>query len=106
MTSGRRCSRALGTSGSGWSSTWLLERAKLDVLAAKQRPSREELRALHRRYKETTDPAERDRIRAQLGDAYRDYISSSARKFQTRGEPLDDIVQVGYLGLIKAIDRF
>src|SRR5207302_1905413 len=29
-----------------------------------------------------------------------------ARKFQNRGEPLDDIVQVGYLGLIKAIERF
>jgi RNA polymerase sigma-B factor len=29
-----------------------------------------------------------------------------ARKFQNRGEPLEDIVQVGFLGLIKAIDRF
>jgi RNA polymerase sigma-B factor len=75
-------------------------------LAAKQRPPREELRALHRRYKETTDPAERDRIRAQLVDAYRDFVYFLARKFQNRGEPLDDIVQVGYLGLIKAIDRF
>src|SRR4029077_12773556 len=106
MTSGRRSSRALGTSGSGWSSTWLLERAKLDVLAAKQRPSREELRALHRRYKANTDPAERDRIRAQLVDPYRDFVYFLARKFQNRGEPLDDIVQVGYLGLIKAIERF
>jgi RNA polymerase sigma-B factor len=75
-------------------------------MAAKQRPPREELRALHRRYKETTDPAERDRIRAQLVDAYRDFVYFLARKFQNRGEPLDDIVQVGYLGLIKAIDRF
>src|ERR1700716_3724290 len=32
--------------------------------------------------------------------------TSLARKFQNRGEPLDDIVQVGYLGLIKAIERF
>jgi RNA polymerase sigma-B factor len=70
------------------------------------RPSREELRALHRRYKETTDPAERDRIRAQLVDAYHDFVYFLARKFQNRGEPLDDIVQVGYLGLIKAIERF
>jgi RNA polymerase sigma-B factor len=75
-------------------------------LAAKPRPPREELRALHRRYKETTDPAERDRIRAQLVDAYRDFVYFLARKFQNRGEPLDDIVQVGYLGLIKAIERF
>jgi RNA polymerase sigma-B factor len=68
--------------------------------------SREDLRALHRRYKETTDPAERDRIRAQLVDAYHDFVYFLARKFQGRGEPLDDIVQVGYLGLIKAIERF
>jgi RNA polymerase sigma-B factor len=75
-------------------------------VSSKVRPSREELRAIHRRYKETTDPAERDRIRAQLVDAYHDFVYFLARKFQNRGEPLDDIVQVGYLGLIKAIERF
>ncbi len=75
-------------------------------MAAQQRIPREELRALHRRYRETTDPAERDRIRAQLVDAYHDFVYFLARKFQNRGEPLDDIVQVGYLGLIKAIERF
>ena len=75
-------------------------------MAAQQRIPREELRALHRRYRDTTDPAERDRIRAQLVDAYHDFVYFLARKFQNRGEPLDDIVQVGYLGLIKAIERF
>jgi len=70
------------------------------------RLSREELRALHRRYRDSQDPAERDRIRAQLVDAYHDFVYFLARKFQNRGEPLDDIVQVGYLGLIKAIERF
>src|SRR5207248_8681241 len=67
---------------------------------------REWLRALHRRYKETTNPAERDRIRAQLVDSYHDLVYFLARKFQNRGEPLEDIVQVGFLGLIKAIERF
>jgi RNA polymerase sigma-B factor len=70
------------------------------------RLSREELRALHRQYRETTDQAERDRIRAQLVESYHDFVYFLARKFANRGEPLDDIVQVGYLGLIKAIDRF
>ena len=70
------------------------------------RPDREELRALHRRYRESKDPAERDRIREQLVAAYHDFVYFLARKFQNRGEPLDDIVQVGYLGLIKAIERF
>jgi RNA polymerase sigma-B factor len=75
-------------------------------VASSARLSREELRALHRRYKETTDPAERDRIRAQLVDNYHDFVYFLARKFANRGEPLDDIAQVGYLGLIKAIERF
>jgi RNA polymerase sigma-B factor len=75
-------------------------------LASTTRPSREELRALHRRYRDSKDPAERDRLRAQLVDAYHDFVYFLARKFQNRGEPLDDIVQVGYLGLIKAIERF
>ena len=75
-------------------------------MSSNARPSREELRALHRRYRDSTDPAERDRIREQLVAAYHDFVYFLARKFQNRGEPLDDIVQVGYLGLIKAIERF
>ena len=75
-------------------------------MASSSRIPREELRALHRRYRETTDPAEKERIRAQLVDAYHDFVYFLARKFANRGEPLDDIVQVGYLGLIKAIERF
>src|SRR5207237_8828553 len=42
----------------------------------------------------------------QLVGSYHDFVYFLARKFQNRGEPLDDIVQVGYLGLIKAIERF
>ena len=29
-----------------------------------------------------------------------------ARRYQRRGEPIDDLVQVASLGLLKAIDRF
>jgi RNA polymerase sigma-B factor len=76
------------------------------VAASPARLPREELRELHRRYKETKDPAERDRIRAQLVDSYHDFVYFLARKFANRGEPLEDIVQVGYLGLVKAIERF
>jgi RNA polymerase sigma-B factor len=75
-------------------------------VASSGRIPREELRELHRRYRDTKDPAERDRIRARLVDSYHDFVYFLARKFQNRGEPLDDIVQVGYLGLIKAIERF
>ena len=37
---------------------------------------------------------------------YEGLVHFLARRFQNRGEPLEDIVQVGFLGLIKAIDRF
>jgi RNA polymerase sigma-B factor len=67
---------------------------------------REELRRLHERYLQTTDPEERDRLRERLVAGYEGLVHFLARRFQNRGEPLEDIVQVGFLGLIKAIDRF
>jgi RNA polymerase sigma-B factor len=67
---------------------------------------RQQLRRLHRLYRDTEDPVERDRIREQLVAGYEGLVHFLARKFQNRGEPLEDIVQVGFLGLIKAIDRF
>ena len=69
-------------------------------------PRREELRRLHRRYAETDDRREQAQIREQLVRGYESLVHFLARRFQNRGEPLEDIVQVGFLGLIKAIDRF
>lgn len=68
--------------------------------------SRDELRRLHREYRESTDPARKERIRELLVEGYRSLVYFLARKFSNRGEPLDDVVQVGFLGLIKAIERF
>ena len=67
---------------------------------------REELRRLHREYRATDDPEKRDQIRERLVEGYRSLVYFLARKFMNRGEPLEDIVQVGFLGLIKAIERF
>jgi RNA polymerase sigma-B factor len=67
---------------------------------------RDELRRLHREYRATDDPEKRDRIRERLVEGYRSLVYFLARKFMNRGEPLEDIVQVGFLGLIKAIERF
>ena len=75
-------------------------------MASPERLPREELRELHRRYTDSKDLADRDRIREQLVASYHDFVHFLARKYANRGEPLDDIVQVGYLGLIKAIERF
>jgi RNA polymerase sigma-B factor len=53
-------------------------------------------------FAETGDPALRDQlIEAHLGLA--EYL---ARRFANRGEPLDDLVQVASLGLVKAVERF
>src|SRR6185369_10809384 len=53
-------------------------------------------------FAETRDPTLRDGlIEAHLGLA--EYL---ARRFANRGEPLDDLVQVASLGLVKAVERF
>jgi RNA polymerase sigma-B factor len=44
--------------------------------------------------------------REQLIERHLPLVRSLARRYANRGEPLDDLVQVGSIGLIKAIDRF
>src|SRR6476659_7946570 len=53
-------------------------------------------------YRLTGDRAARDRLVEELMPLVR----SLARRYAGRGEPVDDPVQVGAIGLIKAIDRF
>ena len=49
----------------------------------------------------------RDRVaRDHLVDELMPLVRSLARRYAGRGEPLEDLVQVGAIGLIKAIDRF
>ena len=46
------------------------------------------------------------RARDQLITMYMPLVRSLARRYASRGEHFDDLVQVGAIGLIKAIDRF
>ena len=63
---------------------------------------RDELREQFVAFAHERDASLRDeRVAAHLGLA--EYL---ARRFANRGEPLDDLVQVASLGLIKAVDRF
>lgn len=50
---------------------------------------------------------ERDfEARRKLIELYLPLVRSLARRFSTRGEPLEDLSQVGAVGLINAVDRF
>jgi RNA polymerase sigma-B factor len=44
--------------------------------------------------------------RERVITAYIPLVESLARRYSCRGEPLEDLVQVGAIGLIKAVDRF
>jgi RNA polymerase sigma-B factor len=59
-------------------------------------------RDLLRRYHEGGDLEARERLIEQ----YLPLVRSLARRYSYRGEQLEDLVQVGCIGLIKAIDRF
>src|SRR5690349_4298943 len=59
-------------------------------------------RNLLRRYHDRGDAAARE----ELVEAWLPSVRRIARRFDGRGEPLEDLVQVGVVGLIKAIDRF
>src|SRR3954447_17765908 len=59
-------------------------------------------RELLRRYHEEGDLAARDLLVGRTPPLVR----RLARRYANRGESLDDLEQVGSLGLIKAIDRF
>ena len=63
---------------------------------------KERTHELFRLYKEKGDEEARD----QLIVSHLNLVRFLASKFKNRGEPLDDLVQVGTIGLIKAIDRF
>jgi RNA polymerase sigma-B factor len=45
-------------------------------------------------------------VRERLVEQYQALVRSLARRFAGRGEPLEDLEQVGFLGLISAIERF
>jgi RNA polymerase sigma-B factor len=68
------------------------------VSAAPERTDRE----LLRRYHKQGDVEARERLIEQ----YLPLVRSLARRYSNRGEQLEDLVQVGCIGLIKAIDRF
>lgn len=52
------------------------------------------------------DDPRRAELRDELVTTHLPLVHHLARRFRDRGEPHDDLVQVGTIGLIKAVDRF
>lgn len=68
----------------------------------KREERRRYIRELFEALRDTGDPMVRDEL-ISLNIHLVEYL---ARKFGNRGEPLEDLLQVGYIGLIKAVDRY
>jgi RNA polymerase sigma-B factor len=64
----------------------------------------------HALFVELGDPAtsedRRTECRDELVQLHLPLVEHCARRFMNRGEPLDDLLQVGTIGLIKSVDRF
>lgn len=67
-----------------------------------ERFDRERMRLLFANYARTREP----KVRDDLIVAHLNLVRYLAVRFANRGESIDDLIQVGTVGLIKAIDRF
>jgi RNA polymerase sigma-B factor len=67
--------------------------------------SAEERDNLRRKFVEYRETKQR-RLRNELIEAHKSLASHLARRFANRGEPFDDLLQVAYLGMLKAVERF
>src|SRR3954454_9993779 len=63
---------------------------------------RAESRAKFIEYQRTGDR----KLRNELIEAHKSLASHLARRYANRGEPFDDLLQVAYLGMLKAVERF
>ena len=59
-------------------------------------------RAKFEEYRRTGDR----KLRNELIEAHKSLASHLARRYANRGEPFDDLLQVAYLGMLKAVERF
>jgi RNA polymerase sigma-B factor len=62
----------------------------------------DQLAAAHRRYAATRDPA----LRAELVRSYANLVRATAKRFEGRGEGLEDLQQIAFVGFLEALDRF
>ena len=65
-------------------------------------PDRDHVRSLFREYQKSHSQD----VREELIEAHLGLVEYLSRRFAGRGEPLEDLIQVATIGLIKAVDRF
>jgi RNA polymerase sigma-B factor len=68
--------------------------------------TKEEVKEIFISYGAAATEEERAGYREQLVEQYIGLVEFLARRFRNRGEPLEDLTQVGTIGLLKAIERF
>jgi RNA polymerase sigma-B factor len=68
--------------------------------------TREDTKRLFAELRATDDERRAADLREALAQLHLPLVEYLAKRFRDRGEPLDDLVQVGSVGLLKAIDRF
>jgi RNA polymerase sigma-B factor len=71
-----------------------------------ERGDRDESVALLRTYHATDDAGTRESARERLVELHLPLVRSLARRYANRGEGLEDLVQVGSIGLLESIERF
>lgn len=69
--------------------------------------TRQESAALFARLRDDgAGPADLEEAREGLVHLHLPLVEHCARRFRNRGEPFEDLVQVGTIGLLKSVDRF
>jgi RNA polymerase sigma-B factor len=68
--------------------------------------TKDEVRTLFTEYQAATKESVRLRLRERLVNQHIGLVEFLARRFRNRGEPVEDLIQVGTIGLLKAIERF
>ncbi|MDF5755864.1 SigB/SigF/SigG family RNA polymerase sigma factor [Spongiactinospora sp. TRM90649] len=52
------------------------------------------------------DPTHRERLRERIVEMHKPLAMEIARRYRYRGEPLEDLLQAAYVGLMKAVNGF
>ncbi|MEO3790181.1 SigB/SigF/SigG family RNA polymerase sigma factor [Nonomuraea sp. B10E15] len=56
--------------------------------------------------RESTSSSHRERLRERIVEMHRPLAMEIARRYRYRGEPLEDLLQAAYVGLMKAVNGF